>query len=396
MKKLLALTLALTFLLGGLPRSTAAQVLMPEVMTDEAFLADVKGLNDPALPRYLEDSLYASLVSTLNSEAYFVENIEAVYISQDYLDELAYNSQANIFFGYTLAELEEEFQESKFIFTLGEDGTTVVEPFQDYDDTYDKVLKNVAIGSGVILICVTVSIVTAGMGAPAISLIFAASAKTGAIMAASGAAMGAASAGIVTGLQTKDMDAALKATALAGSEGFKWGAISGVVAGGVSEARYLSGLKGGTMGGLNLQEVVKIQRESGYPVDVIKQFRSMEQYEVFKRAGLTPQMVNGKTALIRQIDLDLLDEYGVSNRERLRLGKAAIEPITGKAYDLHHVGQKMDSSLAIMTEAEHVKNGNFNILHNIKESSQIDRKVFDKDRSQFWMSLLELLESRGV
>lgn len=97
-------------------------------------------------------------------------------------------------------------------------------------------LKNVAIGTGVILVCVTVSLVTGGLGAPAVSMIFAASAKTGTVMALSGGAMGGISAGIVTGVQTGDMEQALKAAALAGSEGYKWGAITGVISGGASEA----------------------------------------------------------------------------------------------------------------------------------------------------------------
>ena len=68
------------------------------------------GMNDPALLQYIEDDLYEGLVSTLDSEEYFVENVQAVYISQEYLDEVAYNSQANVFFGFTLAELEAQFE----------------------------------------------------------------------------------------------------------------------------------------------------------------------------------------------------------------------------------------------------------------------------------------------
>ena len=113
--------------------------------------------------------------------------------------------------------------------------TTGVTAFEDYDDTFDRVIKNVAIGTGVILICVTVSAVTAGVGAPAVSIIFAASAKTGATFALSSATFGGVASGVITGLETKDFDAALKAAALSGSEGFKWGAITGAVVGGVSE-----------------------------------------------------------------------------------------------------------------------------------------------------------------
>ena len=140
---------------------------------------DFRGLNDPALLPFIENTLYAQLVGTLNSEDYFVENVSAVYISQEYLDELAYNSQANVFFGFTLAELEAQFQGEKYIFTLGDDGKTAVEPWTDYVDPYEQVIGNVAVGTGVILVCVTVSAVTGG--APACSMIFAVAAKTGAL-----------------------------------------------------------------------------------------------------------------------------------------------------------------------------------------------------------------------
>lgn len=388
MKKTLALILSFVMLLTVFPGQASVQA----DALDEEFAAGIRGLNDPSLPRYLEDSLYDSLVTTLDSDEYFVENVEAVYISQEYLDELAYNSQMNIFFGYSLTELEEEFQSSKFIFTLGEDGTTVVEPFQEYDDTYDKVLRNVAIGTGVILVCVTVSVVTAGAGAPAISLIFAASAKTGATMALSGAAMGAVSAGIITGIQTNDIDATIKAAALAGSEGFKWGAISGAVSGGVSKT---FALKGATMNGLSMNEAAIIQKESKLPLDVIKQFRSMEQYNICKDAGLITKMINGKTALVRPIDLNYVDNFGRTNLQRMQQGLSALDP-NGTAYELHHIGQKMDSTLAILTKAEHMQGGNNTIWHVFGEASEIDRTVFAAQKSDFWKTMAKTLIAGGL
>lgn len=394
MKKFLALFLSLVLVISCLQSQGKAQENLLADNLDAEFVAGIKGLNDPSLPRYLEDSLYISLVETLNSDDYFVENVQAIYISQEYLDELAYNSQMNVFFGYTLSELEQEFQSSKFIFTLGEDGTTVVEPFEEItDETYSKVFRNIAIGTGVILVCVTVSVVSAGVGAPAISLIFAASAKTGATMALSGAAMGAASAGIITGIQTNNIESALKAAALAGSEGFKWGAISGAVSGGASK---LISLKGSTLGGLTMNEAALIQRESNYPVHVIKQFSSMEQYEIFKHAGLSPHVINGKTALIRKIDLDFIDESGQTNRARMKLGRPALDPASGREFDLHHVDQRMESTLAILTLGEHKSNGNFNILHPKSGPSQIDRSVFHREREDFWKTLIRLIENGGV
>ena len=200
---------------------------------------DFTGLNDPELLQYIEDDIYSDLESQFASEDYRIENVTAVYVSKEYLEEVAFNSQSNIFFGYTLDELDEQFQGTRYVFTLGENGETTVQPFEEYDDTYEKVIRNVAIGTGVILICVTVSVVTGGLGAAPVSMIFAASAKTATTMALSTGVISGVAEGVITGIQTKDFDKALKAGALKGSEGFMWGSITGALVGGVSEANAL-------------------------------------------------------------------------------------------------------------------------------------------------------------
>ena len=381
MKRMVSLLLMLS-LLGTL--------LLPGFAAAESQ-PDFRGLNDPALLPFIEDTLYAQLVGTLNSEDYFVDNVSAVYISQEYLDELAYNSQANVFFGFTLAELEAQFQGEKYIFTLGDDGKTAVEPWTDYVDPYEQVIGNVAVGTGVILVCVTVSAVTGG--APACSMIFAVAAKTGALGAVSGGVLGGVSAGIVTGIQTGDMDAALQAAVVAGSEGFKWGAITGAISGGAGEA---VALKGATINGLTMNQAAMIQKQSGYPLDVIKGFASMEQYDICRNAGLSSQMVNGKTALVRSVDLDFVDELGRSNLQRMRQGLAALDPATGQAYQLHHIGQDPSSTLAILTEAEHMQGGNNLIWHELEGASRIDRVAFKTQRESFWKSLAEICLSGGM
>lgn len=329
LKKLCSLLLALVLLAGCALGESA-----PEF----------RRLGDAALLPYLENSLYEQLVSDLDSSDYFVENVQAVYISQEYLDELAFNSQENVYFGYTLSELNAQFQGEKYIFTLGENNETVAVPWTDYDDAYDRVIRNVAIGTGVILVCVTVSVVSAGVGAPAVS------------------------------------------------EDFKWGAIGGSISGGVTEA---VGLKGAMLNGLSMNEAAQIQRESGYPLDVIKGFRTMEQYEVCQKAGLVPKMVDGKMALIRQIDLDFVDEKGRTNLTRMQQGLAALDPATGEEYQLHHIGQKMDSTLAILTRAEHMQNGNNKIWHIFGKNSEIDHKVFAKQSKAFWKYMANLLTQGG-
>lgn len=201
---------------------------------------DFDGLNDPDLLQYVQDNIYADLTDQLGSEDYRIESVDAIFISKEYLEELEFNSQSNIYFGYTLEELDAQFEGTRYVFTLNEYGETTVEAFEEYDDTYDQVIKNVAVGSGVVLVCVTVSILTAGTGAPAcVSMVFAAAAKTGATFAVSSGVISSVAAGTITAIQTGDMEESVKAAALQGSEAFKWGAITGAIAGGVSESLAL-------------------------------------------------------------------------------------------------------------------------------------------------------------
>jgi hypothetical protein len=343
----------------------------------------------------VKDNVYLEVVRSLNSEDYYVENVDTVYISKEYLEELSYNSQANIFFGYTLEEIEETYGDSRYVFTVDDEGNTVVQPFEDYDDTYDQIIKNVAIGTGVILVCVTVSAVTAGAGAPAVSLIFATSAKTGTVMALSSGALGGVATGLITGIETGDMNEAVKAGALAGSDNFKWGAITGVIAGGASETvkytKAMNALKGAELN-ISMQEAASIQMETGYPTKVISQFHSMEEYQVFKDAGLKAKMVNGEIALVRSdIDLTIVDEYGRTNLQRMQLGLSPLDS-AGNSYELHHIGQKADATLAILTQSEHDSAS----LHGFKTISEIDRNVFATQRKNFWKTMAQKLESGAI
>ena len=121
------------------------------------------------------------------------------------------------------------------------------------------------IGTGVILVCVTVSAVTAGSGLVTTSIIFAAAAKTGATAALSGAALGGAAAGIIKGYETGDIQEALKSTALKGSESFKWGAIAGAITGGLQELRAIKRLAE------NLESAVLYEKGSvQIPEDALK------------------------------------------------------------------------------------------------------------------------------
>ena len=123
MKKILALLLTLSLVFTAcMPQNARAEshlsvdtMLSTSVNQQVIPNAEVcfTGLSDPALLRYVEDSVYENLIQELDNDSFFVENVSAIYVSKEYLDELAYNSQANIYFGYTLSALEEQFQGTK-------------------------------------------------------------------------------------------------------------------------------------------------------------------------------------------------------------------------------------------------------------------------------------------
>ena len=89
----------------------------------------------------------------------------------------------------------------------------------------------------------------------------------------------------------------------------------------------------------------------------------------------------------------------VTNLERMKRGFPAIDPKTGKAYELHHIGQKVDSPLAILTKKEHTEN--YKILHdtNIPDGegvhSQLSVAEWNAQKRKFWKAMGELFE-KGV
>ena len=347
-------------------------------------------LSDPELLPYIEDTLYDSLITGLEGKNYFVQNVEAIYLSDEYLETVAYNSRENVYFGYKLSDLENQFTGQKYIFTVNDKQETVAVPIEHYDDnTLNKIIKNVVVGTGVILVCVTVSAVSGGAGAPAVSMIFAVAAKTGSTAALSGVALAGVVSGAVVGYKTGDMNEALEAAAIGASEGYKWGAISGAISGGVLEG---FALHGATLNGLTMNEAALIQQQTKLPLEFIKNFHSFDEFMIYQEAGLNAEKIGDVLAYSRVIDLDtvITDSYGktMTNTQRILAGNSPVDPSTGIPYELHHIGQEPTSPLAILTKAEHMQGGHNKILH-FREVSEVEHgAAWAEQVHEFWIAFL--------
>jgi hypothetical protein len=166
MRRLLSLVLALSMLLCGCakpqpqPKETAAvpvtTVPVPTTIPWEETELQSSSLGSVKLLNYVEEEIRTELSQSLDPEIYRVDEVSVKYISKEYLEELEYNSQVNIFFGYTLAEVEAMFEGDSFVFTLGDDGQTNVERFVANGNMFDRLVRHVAQGGGVLLVRVTV------------------------------------------------------------------------------------------------------------------------------------------------------------------------------------------------------------------------------------------------
>lgn len=135
----------------------------------------------PVHLQYLADQVFAATENLLVSDDYEIHDVAASNGSQEYLDELAFNSQENFYFGYTLSEIEAHFQGTSYIFYFGSDGQSEVRTQEAYDDSCEIVTRNIPTGSGIILICVTVLLLAGPAGASTVATIFAVSATSGAV-----------------------------------------------------------------------------------------------------------------------------------------------------------------------------------------------------------------------
>ena len=188
--KLIAFPLCLALVLQGCGIPAQSSTTDEEASTQETTQAneaneDNRKISDAGFVANLQDSVYDLIVDDLdengNTQQLEVQEVKAVYLSKEYIEQYSFNSKETKFFGSTLGELEARFGDQKYVFDIDENGKTVCHAVDDFDDTFDQVTKVALVGTGVILISVTIVCVTGG--APVTALVACTGPTAGAITA---------------------------------------------------------------------------------------------------------------------------------------------------------------------------------------------------------------------
>ena len=81
----------------------------------------------------------------------------------------------------------------------------------------------------------------------------------------------------------------------------------------------------------------------------------MDQYAVYKKAGLHYSVVNGRQCLVKNhIDWDYIAENETkTNRQRLRDGNSPFDKSSGTKIELHHMRQEHNAPFVELTVDEH-------------------------------------------
>lgn len=114
----------------------------------------------------------------------------------------------------------------------------------------------------------------------------------------------------------------------------------------------------------------KIIEETGWSSEIVDCIENMDQYEIYKNAGLREAEIDGRKCLIKDIDMDYVDpKTGLTNRELMEKGRAPIDAKTGEPIELHHMGQSFDSPFAELCANSEHGDGKDGILHDKKIES---------------------------
>lgn len=149
--------------------------------------------------------------------------------------------------------------------------------------------------------------------------------------------------------------------------------------------------------GLSRLEKLRIKLETGWSDTVIDHIESKGQREIYEKAGLHEEIINGRPCLCKEVDMNYIDpKTGMTNRELMAKGRSPIDAETGERIELHHMGQGYDAPFAeLCADSEH-GDGNYSVLHTKSEGSwrnnqDLKNQYNNIDRPNHWKAIAEAI-----
>ena len=113
-----------------------------------------------------------------------------------------------------------------------------------------------------------------------------------------------------------------------------------------------------------------IQDETGWSSEIVEHIENTDQYDIYKNANLHEGEVNGRTCLLKDIDLEYVDpKTGMTNAELMAKGRSPIDALTGEKIELHHAMQDHSGPFFELCENSEHGDGNHKVLHTKTENS---------------------------
>ncbi len=127
-----------------------------------------------------------------------------------------------------------------------------------------------------------------------------------------------------------------------------------------------------------MNDIATIQTKSNFSDATIRKIHSLKEFDVYQKAELVEYQFEDRTFLLpKDMNWDFVDPAtGLTNRQLVKLDLNPVDS-HGIKYQLHHVGQKTNSPLALLTQDQHQMNSN--VLHTQKVS-----EVRPKGDNTFW------------
>lgn len=131
-----------------------------------------------------------------------------------------------------------------------------------------------------------------------------------------------------------------------------------------------------------------VKEISPYSNEINEFIKNPNELKVYENANLEESIVNDRLVLkTNEINPNLIDSFGRTNIERMEKGLSPIDE-SGNSYNLHHIGQKMNSPLAELTQHEH--NIYDKILHDKTIKTEIHNDTnelnWSKERKEHWQT----------